>query len=81
MSRLGRGSEQHFSGGAEESGPQQQLNRLRFFIEHVKRTVDRMEQAKTGAHHYTSQQLDMLEVRSDDWICLRLLYAAVCRDP
>lgn len=56
---------QQFSGGADsESSPQQQLNRLRFFVEHVKRTLDRMEQAKSGSHHYTSQQLDMLEVRA-----------------
>ncbi|CAN0019151.1 unnamed protein product [Ectocarpus sp. 8 AP-2014] len=47
----------------DESSPQQQLGRLRFFIEHVKRTTDRMDQARRGLHHYTSQQLDMLEVR------------------
>ncbi|CAM9595980.1 unnamed protein product [Ectocarpus sp. 8 AP-2014] len=45
----------------DESSPQQQLGRLRFFIEHVKRTTDRMDQARRGVHHYTSQQLDMLE--------------------
>ncbi|CAM9548611.1 unnamed protein product [Ectocarpus sp. 13 AM-2016] len=45
----------------DESSPQQQLGRLRFFIEHVKRTTDRMDQARRGLHHYTSQQLDMLE--------------------
>eukprot|EP00903_Cladosiphon_okamuranus_P014105 g13111.t1 len=57
------GAASHFSGGADaaESSPQQQLTRLRFFIEHVKRTADRMEQAKSGVHHYTWQQLDMLE--------------------
>ncbi|CAB1116818.1 unnamed protein product [Ectocarpus sp. CCAP 1310/34] len=45
----------------DENSPQQQLGRLRFFIEHVKRTTDRMDQARRGLHHYTSEQLDMLE--------------------
>ncbi|CAN0203612.1 unnamed protein product, partial [Ectocarpus sp. 12 AP-2014] len=45
----------------DESSSQQQLGRLRFFIEHVKRTTDRMDQARRGLHFYTSQQLDMLE--------------------
>ncbi|CAM9175611.1 unnamed protein product, partial [Scytosiphon promiscuus] len=55
--------------GVGETCPEQQLGRLRFFIEHVKRTTDRMEQAKAGLHHYTPQQLDMLE----DHIIRRLL--------
>lgn len=49
-------------GGGDGSNPEQQLCRLRFFIEHVKRTTAKMEQAKSGLHHYTAQQLDMLEV-------------------
>lgn len=48
--------------GVDENGPQQQLGRLRYFTAHVKNTTDRMEQAKAGSHHYTSAQLDMLEV-------------------
>lgn len=40
-----------------------QLTRLRYFVAHVRRTVERMEQAKTGQHRYTLEQLDMLDVR------------------
>lgn len=61
---LSRTIQAQAGGGGDESSPQQQLARLRFFMEHVKRTLEKMEQAKHGLHHYTSQQLDMLEVRS-----------------
>lgn len=51
-------------GEAGEGAAQQHLARLRYFTAHVKSTADRLEQAKTGLHQYTSPQLDMLEVRT-----------------
>lgn len=46
-----------------ENGLHHQLTRLRYFVAHVRRTVERMEQARTGQHRYSMEQLDMLDVR------------------
>lgn len=50
-----------------------QITRLRYFVAHVQRTIERMEQAKTGQHRFTLEQLDMLDVREYFYRLSRML--------